>query len=42
MLERIVYTSVFVSDQDRALDFYANVLGFEQRADNPTPDGPGS
>ena len=40
MLERIVYTSVFVSDQDRALDFYANVLGFEQRADNPTPDGP--
>lgn len=40
MLERVVYTSVFVSDQDRALDFYTNVLGFEQRADNPTPDGP--
>ena len=40
MLERLVYTSVFVSDQDRALDFYTNVLGFEQRADNPTPDGP--
>jgi catechol 2,3-dioxygenase-like lactoylglutathione lyase family enzyme len=40
MLERLVYTTVFVSDQDRALDFYTNVLGFEQRADNPTPDGP--
>jgi catechol 2,3-dioxygenase-like lactoylglutathione lyase family enzyme len=40
MLERVVYTTVFVSDQDRALDFYTNVLGFEQRADNPTPDGP--
>lgn len=47
MLERIVYISVFVSDQDRALDFYTNVLGFEKRADSPTqqadnpvPDGP--
>jgi catechol 2,3-dioxygenase-like lactoylglutathione lyase family enzyme len=40
MLERVVYTAVFVSDQDRALDFYTNVLGLEQRADNPTPDGP--
>jgi predicted enzyme related to lactoylglutathione lyase len=40
MLERIVYAIVYVSDQDRALDFYTNVLGFEQRADNPTPDGP--
>ena len=40
MLERIVYTAVFVSDQDRALDFYTNVLGLEQRTDNPTPDGP--
>ena len=40
MLEGIVYTSMFVSDQDRALDFYTNVLGFEQGVDNPTPDGP--
>ena len=40
MLERIVYTSVFVSDQDKALDFYTNVLGLEQREENPTPDGP--
>lgn len=40
MLERLVYTTVFVSDQDRALDFYTNVLGLEQQFDNPTPDGP--
>ena len=40
MLDRIFYTSVLVSDQDRALDFYTNVLGFEKRGENPTPDGP--
>ena len=40
MLEAIAYATVFVSDQDKALDFYTNVLGFEQRFDNPTPDGP--
>jgi predicted enzyme related to lactoylglutathione lyase len=40
MLEKVVYTSVLVSDQDQALDFYTNVLGFEQRIDSPTPDGP--
>jgi predicted enzyme related to lactoylglutathione lyase len=40
MLEKIVYTTVLVTDQDRALDFYTNVLGFEQRVDNPTTDGP--
>ena len=26
MLEKVFYTSVLVSDQDRALDFYTNVL----------------
>ena len=40
MLDRIIYTSVFVSDQDEALDFYTNVLGFEKRAENPLPTGP--
>lgn len=40
MLEAIAYTTIFVSDQDKALDFYTNVLGFEARFDNPTPDGP--
>lgn len=36
MLEKVVYTTVFVNDQDRALDFYTNILGFRKRADNPT------
>jgi predicted enzyme related to lactoylglutathione lyase len=40
MLKNVFYTAVYVSDQDRALDFYTNVLGLEQRVDNPTPDGP--
>lgn len=41
MLTNVVYVAVFVSDQDRALDFYTNVLGFEKRFENaPTPEGP--
>jgi predicted enzyme related to lactoylglutathione lyase len=40
MLEKLAYATVFVSDQDRALDFYTNVLGFEKGFENPTPDGP--
>ena len=40
MLEKIVYVTVFVKDQDKALDFYTNVLGFEKRVDSPKPDGP--
>jgi predicted enzyme related to lactoylglutathione lyase len=40
MLKKVFYTSVLVSDQDKALDFYTNVLGLEQRVENPTPDGP--
>lgn len=40
MLDKIVYTSVFVTDQDRALDFYTNVLGLEKRIDSPNADGP--
>ena len=40
MLKKVFYTSVLVSDQDRALDFYTNVLGLENRVENPTPDGP--
>ena len=40
MLDQIVYTAVFVTDQERALDFYTNVLGLEHRVENPTPDGP--
>jgi catechol 2,3-dioxygenase-like lactoylglutathione lyase family enzyme len=40
MLEKVVYVTVFVKDQARALDFYTNVLGFEKRVDSPKPDGP--
>jgi hypothetical protein len=37
VLEKVFYTSVLVSDQDKALDFYTNVLGLEKRVENPTP-----
>ncbi len=37
---RIHLASVLVEDQDRALDFYTRVLGFEPRAD--VPMGPGA
>ena len=40
MLKNVFYSSVLVSDQDRALDFYTNTLGFKKRVENPTPDGP--
>jgi predicted enzyme related to lactoylglutathione lyase len=40
MLKKVVYVSLFVSDQDQALDFYTNVIGLERRIDYPTPNGP--
>src|SRR5688572_15580793 len=40
MLKKVVYVAVLVSDQDKALDFYTNVIGLEKRGDYPTPDGP--
>ena len=39
MLTNVVYAAVFVSDQDRALDFYTNILGLEKRSERPTADG---
>jgi predicted enzyme related to lactoylglutathione lyase len=39
MLKHVFYMSVLVSDQDKALAFYTNALGLEQRVENPTPDG---
>jgi uncharacterized glyoxalase superfamily protein PhnB len=39
MLEKLLYTTLFVTDQDRALDFYTNVLGFDKTVDAPTADG---
>ena len=40
MLKKVAYASVFVKDQDKALDFYTNVLGFQKGVENPTPDRP--
>jgi predicted enzyme related to lactoylglutathione lyase len=31
--------ALLVSDQDKALDFYTNVVGLEKRGDYPTPNG---
>ncbi len=35
MITHIRTTGVYVSDQDRAVDFYVNKLGFEKRRDDP-------
>jgi predicted enzyme related to lactoylglutathione lyase len=40
MLTKIIYITQLVKDQDKALDFYTNVLGLEKQVDSPTPDGP--
>jgi predicted enzyme related to lactoylglutathione lyase len=40
MLKKVPYVALPVSDQDKALDFYTNVIGFEKRGDYPTPGGP--
>jgi catechol 2,3-dioxygenase-like lactoylglutathione lyase family enzyme len=40
MLTKIIYITQLVADQDKALDFYTNVLGLEKHVDSPTPDGP--
>ena len=39
MIDRVGTVCVFVADQDRAKDFYTNVLGFELRADAPLYPG---
>lgn len=36
---RLELTSIFVDDQNRARDFYTDVLGFEIRHDEPMGDG---
>src|SRR5262245_30535118 len=40
MLKKVVYVALLVTDQDRALDYYTNVVGLEKRGDYPTPAGP--
>ncbi len=39
VLTNIMYVTVYVTDQDRALEFYAGGLGLEKRVDYPGPDG---
>jgi catechol 2,3-dioxygenase-like lactoylglutathione lyase family enzyme len=39
MTIRIHLTSVFVDDQERALRFYTDVLGFQLRTDEPIGNG---
>jgi catechol 2,3-dioxygenase-like lactoylglutathione lyase family enzyme len=35
MLKQVTYATLFVRDQEKALDFYINTLGFEKREENP-------
>jgi predicted enzyme related to lactoylglutathione lyase len=39
MLRSIPYVALLVGDQDKALDFYTNVVGFEKRGDFAQPGG---
>ena len=39
MIGKVGTVSVFVSDQDRAKEFYTSVLGFELRTDQPLYPG---
>ncbi|MGA4996337.1 VOC family protein [Nonomuraea bangladeshensis] len=39
MLTTIMYVTIYVTDQDRALEFYAGGLGLEKRIDVTGPDG---
>ncbi|MFG1681630.1 VOC family protein [Nonomuraea sp. NPDC049269] len=38
MLTNIMYVTVYVTDQDRALEFYTEGLGLEKRIDYPGPE----
>jgi catechol 2,3-dioxygenase-like lactoylglutathione lyase family enzyme len=39
MFSKIMYVTVFVSDQEKALDFYTNNFGFQKHADYKGPEG---
>ncbi|MFC9588802.1 VOC family protein [Streptomyces sp. NPDC056944] len=39
MLTDIMYVTLYVTDQDRALHFYTEQLGLEKRIDFPNPGG---
>src|SRR5919201_1666318 len=38
MFVRVMYTTLFVRDQDEALDFYTGKLGLAKRGDHRVPD----
>jgi len=40
MLKHVAYITMLVSNQDKALDFYTNVVGFEKRWDVLAPCSP--
>jgi catechol 2,3-dioxygenase-like lactoylglutathione lyase family enzyme len=39
MFSRIMYVTLFVSDQEMALDFYTNSFGFQKLVDYKGPEG---
>jgi predicted enzyme related to lactoylglutathione lyase len=39
MFTRVMYTTLFVRDQDTALKFYTENFGFVKRVDYPGPEG---
>jgi catechol 2,3-dioxygenase-like lactoylglutathione lyase family enzyme len=39
MLKNLMFATIYVSDQNRALAFYTDRLGLEKGADSPTPEG---
>ncbi|GGN65047.1 hypothetical protein GCM10010112_25910 [Actinoplanes lobatus] len=39
MLINLMYVTINVTDQDRALEFYTGGLGLEKRIDHPGPEG---
>ena len=40
MIEKLTHVPIVVSDQEKALKFYTDVLGFEKRADYQQPGNP--
>lgn len=39
MFSKIMYVTLFVTDQDRVLNFYTTMFGFEKRVDYTGPEG---
>jgi catechol 2,3-dioxygenase-like lactoylglutathione lyase family enzyme len=39
MFKRLMYITLFASNQERAFDFYSTAFGFEKRADYSGPEG---